>query len=583
MDAHMPPSGLSDLFKAAASIIAALIIAMPTMANADTRDQNSSRTVTPQGKGITYYVSPEGSDANSGTSTTAAWRTLAQIARSTFHAGDSILFEGGKQFTGCLEISRQIARGTARKPVTIGAYGQGKFKLKADCANGRKAAIDVVGASGITIQDCVLSGDSGRTPYGIWIHNPFAEVAKNITVQRCDISGFYTTADKEMGAEIFVTGHPGGGLDGVNIIDNVLHGADGPTSPDNNGLYGYGRNKNVRNILYQGNVIYDIGGKPGGFNGGEGNGMIANGVTNGVIQHNVAFNLGANVDTCGGPTGLWAYNASHITIQFNEVYNVKPKKFRKGCDWDGFDLDGHVTDSVIQYNYAHDNWGAGLAVYIEGEWARNTIRYNVAINNATSWGASYFGNVVIANGGEGTDLRIYNNTLISEGPPNTNAGVSIQGNPKGAIIANNLIVALNGANYYNTGNEPPDVRILSNSYYLSKNFAIRWKGKNYYDLDTWRAATGSETIDGKSSAFVQDPGLDYRGLGQICQGYKSSCPAIALQISRKFIGAGLDLTKSPYRLDIGNRDYSGNKIPNAGGGSGYNVGAFGGMAPPGGD
>ncbi|CCB66018.1 MULTISPECIES: right-handed parallel beta-helix repeat-containing protein [unclassified Hyphomicrobium] len=528
----------------------------------------------PSGTGTTYYVSPTGDDLNSGTAPNAPWRSLGRIQQSVYNAGDSILLEGGKTFVGCLQISRGMLRGTAERPVTIGAYGHGKFQIKSNCAGRLVAAIDIVGASGVVVQDCTLRGNGGKTPFGVWIQNPYDnDAARNITVRRCDISGFFTTSPGQNGAEIFVTGHPGAGLDGVNVIDNVLHGSDGPTSPDNNGLYGFGRDKNVRNILYQGNVIYDIGGRPGGTNGADGNGMIANGVTGGLIQNNIAYNLGANVDTCGGPSGFWAYSSSHIVIQFNEVYNAKPSKFVKGCDWDGFDLDGYVTDSVLQYNYAHDNWGAGFAAYIDGEWGRNIIRYNVAVNNATSWGASYFGNIVIARGADSPQLSIYNNTLISNGPSNTTAGISIQGNPKGAIIANNLIIALNGANYINTGSELPEVQILSNSYYLTDQFAIRWRDRNYTNLDTWRQATGNETLDGKSTAFTDDPQLDTTALGEICGGYKRSCPRAALHVSQKLMGRAIDLTKPPFNLDVGSRDYVGNKIPQSGSGTGYGIGA----------
>lgn len=540
-------------------------------------------TSPPPGAGraaVTYYVSPAGNDSKLGTSPAEAWRSLSKVASSVFHPGDAVLFEGGKQFAGCLFLSPGVMRGSHEAPVIIGSYGKGQFTLKADCGRGGKAAIDISGVSDLVIQDFILSGNSGNAPYGIWIHNPSSEIAKNITIQRGDISGFYTKAENENGAEIFVTGYPGAGLDGVKLIDNVLHGASGPMSPDNNGIYGFGHGKNITNVLYQGNIIYDIGGKAGGVNGAEGNGIIANGVNGGIIQYNLAYNLGANVDTCGGPTGLWAYNSSHITIQFNEVYNVKPTEFRKGCDWDGFDLDGYVTDSVIQYNYAHDNWGAGLALYIDGEWARNTVRYNVAINNAASTGATYFGNIVIANGEDAPDLRIYNNTLISNGPENTTAGISIQGNPRGAIIANNLIVSLNSGNFFYTGSVNPEVKIQSNNYYAINKSVFRWVDRDYLNLDSWRAATGHETIDGKNSALMIDPEFDYSGRKQTCAGYKRACPAVALKVAPKLFGAGADLSRSPYRLDVGDQDYAGNKIPNGAEGTGYNIGAYGGLPLP---
>src|SRR5690348_12141113 len=46
--------------------------------------------------GTTYYVSSSaGSDANSGTSSAAAWATVAKVNAQVFAAGDSILFRRG--------------------------------------------------------------------------------------------------------------------------------------------------------------------------------------------------------------------------------------------------------------------------------------------------------------------------------------------------------------------------------------------------------------------------------------------------------------------------------------------------------
>jgi hypothetical protein len=40
----------------------------------------------------TYYISPEGSDRNTGTSPAAAWRTIARVNRESFRPGDRVVF-----------------------------------------------------------------------------------------------------------------------------------------------------------------------------------------------------------------------------------------------------------------------------------------------------------------------------------------------------------------------------------------------------------------------------------------------------------------------------------------------------------
>jgi len=75
-------------------------------------------------KAVTYYVSPNGSDTNAGTSSTTAWRSIARVLQSiyTIQAGDRILFERGGTFRGELIMP---GSGTSASPIEIGAYGSG--------------------------------------------------------------------------------------------------------------------------------------------------------------------------------------------------------------------------------------------------------------------------------------------------------------------------------------------------------------------------------------------------------------------------------------------------------------------------
>ena len=43
------------------------------------------------------------------------------------------------------------------------------------------------------------------------------------------------------------------------------------------------------------------------------------------------------------------------------------------CDWAAYDLDAGVTNSVVQYNYSHDNAGPALLAYTAGSWGPNTF------------------------------------------------------------------------------------------------------------------------------------------------------------------------------------------------------------------
>ena len=76
--------------------------------------------------GTTYYVSPTGSDSNSG-SASAPWKTVARVDRATLAAGDSVLFQGGASFADA--TLTPPASGTAPAPITFGSYGTGQAKL----------------------------------------------------------------------------------------------------------------------------------------------------------------------------------------------------------------------------------------------------------------------------------------------------------------------------------------------------------------------------------------------------------------------------------------------------------------------
>jgi hypothetical protein len=71
----------------------------------------------------TYYVSSSmGSDANNGTSTSTAWKTIAQVNGQTFQPGDSILFKRGDIWN---ESLTPPSSGTAGNPIMFDAYGTG--------------------------------------------------------------------------------------------------------------------------------------------------------------------------------------------------------------------------------------------------------------------------------------------------------------------------------------------------------------------------------------------------------------------------------------------------------------------------
>ncbi|RYF56355.1 MAG: right-handed parallel beta-helix repeat-containing protein, partial [Cytophagaceae bacterium] len=382
--------------------------------------------VTSDAKGTTYYVSNQGNDANDGKSPERAWASVAKVNASKYVAGDGVLFRGGDTFNGCLLFNQKnVPNTTEDAGITISAYGQGKFQLNATCSGFQPdgngvAAIQITQLSGVTITNAILRGAQGKadgTTYGILLYNPYqpAAVMKNIKIMDNDIGGFYTVQPKKYGGEIFwsVYYQTKTSIDYLLISGNKLHGLQGPSSPDNNGIMGIAQLPVISHATIEKNVVYDIGGKANGLAGVEGNGIVGMGLNGAVIRHNVAHDLGGNANTCGGPGGIWLVQANNATIEKNEVYRVRPTSMpiAGACDWIGYDMDYSVTNSYIQYNYSHDNWGPGLLFYGKHNWGPNVARYNVSINDGKASNGRAPITASLAIGGEaGTKmfLSVYN-------------------------------------------------------------------------------------------------------------------------------------------------------------------------------
>jgi hypothetical protein len=82
-----------------------------------------------------YYVSPSGSDWNSGKSPQKPWKTIGKVNGKTFKPGDRILFEGAKTFKGELKFGAKDS-GTPTNPVTVGSYGGGRATINSGSKHG---------------------------------------------------------------------------------------------------------------------------------------------------------------------------------------------------------------------------------------------------------------------------------------------------------------------------------------------------------------------------------------------------------------------------------------------------------------
>jgi len=137
--------------------------------------------------GRTYYVSAGGSDANSGRSRRAAWRTVRRVNTASLDAGDGVLFEGGRTFSDSA-LSPQRS-GSARRPIVYGSYGSRQARLP--------EGVYLLDVSGLAVQNLEVSG-AGQA-----VLASASGEASDITIERMTISdvaiAINSASDKDAG------------------------------------------------------------------------------------------------------------------------------------------------------------------------------------------------------------------------------------------------------------------------------------------------------------------------------------------------------------------------------------------------
>ncbi len=368
-----------------------------------------------------YYVSLLGEDSNSGLSETQPWRSIERVNATQLLPGDSVWFQANHTFIGNLRLTEVKQRQTDEaRIVTIGSYGLGKATIDAGFGTGFVAKNR--GGVHLVNLNFVGAGASKNTGSGISFINTLPEGTKlsDIRIHRVDVSGF-----KHAGVNFTAqpTDNSSSGFHNVRITNTTSHDNSdagiiciGAWNPERNGY--------AHADFYIGNCsAYRNAGIPG-KGSHSGNGIVLAQVDGALIEHCRAYENGRLNDyEGGGPVGIWTWDANRVVIQFNESHHNRTGSSKDGG---GFDLDGGVTNSVVQYNYSHDNDGAGfLLAQFEGAppFCGNVVRYNLSVNDGRR---NRYGGIHLwstgANGGI-TDATFYENTVYTT--------KSADGNPAG--------------------------------------------------------------------------------------------------------------------------------------------------------
>jgi hypothetical protein len=512
---------------------------------------------------VTFYVSPSGDDANPGTSTQRAWRTLEKVNMVDLNPGDGALFEAGHDYPGNLLLTAEDA-GTPTQPVVIGSYGSGRARIKA----GNGSGVTVRNAGGVEVRDLIVMGDDYKTNVGSGVkivnelpNNHKLEYIRVNNVEaagfgRCGIFAGGNASDKSKSGykNLYITNCTTYKNEYFGVLTTGYWQDDPDTYANVNVYVGYCR-------------AYDNPGDPEYHENHSGSGILMEDVDGGIIEYCEAYNNGYDCRAGSGPVGIWAAVANNVMIQYCESHH---NRTGGRSDGGGFDFDGGTTNSIMQYNYSHDNDGPGYLIYSYKKaphtFNNNILRYNIGVNNGQKnnrWGIN------IATGSPKDDpiqnTQIYGNTIYSS----TRPALAINSNGIfNTKVCNNLFITANSQELL-IGNPDKSMVLFAGNVYWSVDGKYDFHG--YKSLDEWRKATGQEMLNGKPVGMVVNPKLIDIGesitIGDPTKLHTLN--AYKLKQDSPLIDVGLDL-RSLFGIDPGGRDFFGNPVPQ---GKGLDIGA----------
>jgi hypothetical protein len=425
-----------------------------------------------------HYISNNGDDNNDG-SILHPWKNISMVKEVILNAGDSVLLQGGQTFTGTLIINYHT-NGTYDKPVVIASFGSGTALINSS----NEAGLIINNSNYILLKNIKLTGagrKDGNTTTGVSI-----AYSNDIAIDSIEVSGYQKSGlllrncSNSIVQNVYAhdNGYAGISVDGENYSKTDC------------------KNIEIKYCLAENNP-----GDPTNHTNHSGNGIIVSQCTNVKISYCTATNNGWDMPRIGnGPVGIWAWYADSVTIE--HCLSYRNKTSNGGGDGGGFDLDGGITNSIIQYCLSYENQGSGIGLfeYDRGcPWYNNTIRYNVSINDGNVSAAK--AGIYIWNASVTQNLKncfIYNNTVYN----NKNAAISysVESNNEGFVFYNNILV---GNKAIISGNNITG-KYLGNCWWsLQDGFNVN----QITNFNTWATPKQQEILNGNVVGVNLNPGF----------------------------------------------------------------------------
>lgn len=358
----------------------------------------ASGTACSPGNPRAFFVDATGgNDESDGKSPDAAWQSLDRVNSELFQPGDSICFTAGETWRG--QLAPQ-GSGTDGSPIVIAQYGEGQ-RPRIDAGDEDLQALLLFNVQFWEVNDLELTNDKGGPGdyRGILVQGKDIGELEHIYIRNTyvhDVTGHVywiggSTADSPPWIK-FKTG-----WDASKRTGGIVFEVD-----SDNGTKTW-----FNDVLVEGNTVSDT--SFGGiifkqFDGGRGWGVRSSANdskftphknivirNNYVSQSNTDYGCNTiyvtgsqhvlierNVCADSGTSAIEAYNSDDVLIQYNETFGTVKKA--GGTDSNGIDADRATTNTVIQYNYVHDN-GDGILL-CQFAFGDAVVRYNLVANNS---------------------------------------------------------------------------------------------------------------------------------------------------------------------------------------------------------
>ena len=339
--------------------------------------------------GTSYYFDAEnGSDANSGLSPKAPFRSFAALDSLRLGPGDKVLLKSGSVFTEKMTVT---AKGSEEAPIVITKYGGDALPhIKGDASE--LEMLYIYNSEHIVVRDIEISNRGSRIrPHlsGVKVELYNYGEGRDITLDRLYVHDVYGSLIKGEGME-----HPdaGGGQammitcyrdDNTVTVPSYFNGllVENCVIRDcqRNGIIMWGNWARKfwlpsLNVVFRGNLLEGV----------PGDGIVPTACDGALVEYNIMRDCPGTLPSSEACDGIWPFSSDNTLVQYNIVSGHKSK-----TDGYAYDSDYNSRNSTFRYNLSYNNEGGFLLLCNSGGWpedwsAGNTgtkVMYNVSIND----------------------------------------------------------------------------------------------------------------------------------------------------------------------------------------------------------